>query len=99
MVLVFPKFNAAGLAALMMRAGETRKHIDALLSERPDSLAGATPEEIRLHARQILDTWPDDCVEVAFEVYTERHGGRLELVAEDGGGRVAFVGGTWAAGE
>ncbi len=83
-VLSTTKFNAAGLAALMSRAAQFRKDLERARAETPDTLEGATPEEIRNILELQLHDWPDDHLEVSFRVYAERHGGTLLFVGEGG---------------
>jgi hypothetical protein len=77
-------FNAAGLAALMARAVDARDAVDALIAERPDELAGMSPEQLVEWAGLALEGWPDQVLEVAFRVYSLRHRGRILFVGDSG---------------
>lgn len=93
------RFNAAGLAALMLRAQDARERIDGILAERPDEIAGMSADELVAWARLALASWPDQVLEVALALYCQRHRGHLEFVGE-AGHRAVFdpLEGTWSRG-
>lgn len=83
-VLKFPKFNAAGLAALLSRAKEFREDLERIRKEQPNELDGASRDELREYLGLQMEGWPDEHLEVAFLVYGQRHRGRMLWVGDGG---------------
>lgn len=76
--------NGNPIAALMLRAADFRTKLDRLLSGRPNLLEGMDPAEVREYLQPVLEEWPDQVLELALQVYGERHRGRFLFVAESG---------------
>lgn len=68
----------------MRQAEKSRAAVDALMREKPDELAGMSPEQLVEWASLALEGWPDQVLEVAFRIYSIRHRGRILFVGESG---------------
>ena len=69
------KVNAAGLAALLTRAREARDKVE--LIRQSMGIFSGSPEELREQMARSLNEWPDQYLELAFAVYSERNKGRV----------------------
>ena len=75
-------WNAAAYAALVSRGLDLKQRIERAKAQQPDEVSGATPEELRRLIRLQLEGWPDEHIEVAFGVYSDRHDGQLMFVGD-----------------
>ena len=78
------KPNIVGMAAISKSMMTLRNEIDKLQADAPDGLENATPEEIREALGMAMEEWPNEHLELAFRVYSDRHGGRVLFLHEGG---------------
>lgn len=76
------KVNMAGFAAMFTRAREAREHVEII--RKTTGQGHGTAEELRAQMLQSMEEWPDEYLELAFRVYSERHNGQALFVAKGG---------------
>lgn len=87
-----PRQDGAAVAALMRRRSLIHAEIDAVRAAAV--VLPTDPDELREIVAEIVDQWPDDLLERAFMVYSDRHRATLELVRDDGR-RVRYTAAGW----